>query len=139
MRTVLTIATALGVLGVLETFLLFALAHKVFGLDQDMVRTLIYLKLSVSGHLTVFVTRTRGPSGRAAPVPAPARRGHRHPGAGDTDRRLRPAHDSARLGLGRGGLGLPLFWFLVEDRTKLYSPSGSSRMLPRRPAPSLST
>ena len=28
---------------------------------RDLIRTLIYLKLSVSGHLTIFVTRTRGP------------------------------------------------------------------------------
>ena len=26
-----------------------------------MIQTLIYLKLSVAGHLTIFVTRTRGP------------------------------------------------------------------------------
>ena len=70
MRSVLTIATALGVMGVAETFLLFALADNVFGLDHDLIRTLIYLKLSVSGHLTVFVTRTRAPFW-SRPAPAP--------------------------------------------------------------------
>lgn len=70
MRSVLFVATALGIMGVAETFLLFALADKVFGLDQDLIRTLIYLKLSVSGHLTVFVTRTRGPFW-SRPAPAP--------------------------------------------------------------------
>ena len=32
-----------------------------------MVQTLIYLKLSVAGHLTIFLTRTRGPFWSIAP------------------------------------------------------------------------
>lgn len=67
---VLTVATAIGAMGVLETFLLFSLADHVFGLSRDAIRTVIYLKLSVSGHLTIFVTRTRGPFWSK---PAPAR------------------------------------------------------------------
>ena len=69
MRSVLVLATALGVMGVLETFLLFAVADRAFGLDRDLIRTLIYLKLSVSGHLTIFVTRSRE---RFWASPAPA-------------------------------------------------------------------
>ncbi|MEQ6903608.1 plasma-membrane proton-efflux P-type ATPase [Nocardioides sp. YIM 152588] len=61
MRSVLTIATVLGVAGVAASFLLFVLATESFGLDRDTARTLIYLKLSVAGHLTIFLTRTRGP------------------------------------------------------------------------------
>jgi H+-transporting ATPase len=61
MRTVLTLATVLGLFGVIASFTLFALADTVFRLDHDVIRTLIYLKLSVAGHLTIFVTRTRGP------------------------------------------------------------------------------
>ena len=61
MRTVLRVATVIGVMGVTETFLLFVLADQVFGLSHAVIRTLIYLKLSVSGHLTIFVTRARGP------------------------------------------------------------------------------
>ena len=34
---------------------------KVFHLDHAHVQTLMYLKLSVAGHLTIFLTRTRGP------------------------------------------------------------------------------
>jgi len=30
-------------------------------LNQDIIQTLIYLKFSIAGHLTVFVARTRGP------------------------------------------------------------------------------
>ncbi|MCV7344256.1 plasma-membrane proton-efflux P-type ATPase [Mycolicibacterium rhodesiae] len=70
MQGILVIATALGLMGVAETFLLFFFADKYFGLDHDLIRTLIYLKLSVSGHLTIFVTRTRRPFWSS---PAPAR------------------------------------------------------------------
>ncbi len=61
MRSVLGMATLLGLMGVVETFVLFWLADRVAHLDRQMIQTLIYLKLSVSGHLTVFVARTRGP------------------------------------------------------------------------------
>ncbi len=70
MRSVLTIATVLGIAGVVASFTLFALARLAFGLDRDVIQTLIYLKLSVAGHLTIFLTRTRGPFWSR---PAPAR------------------------------------------------------------------
>ena len=41
-------------------FGLFYFGEKVFHLSRDMIQTLIYLKLSVAGHLTIFLTRTRG-------------------------------------------------------------------------------
>ncbi|MCA9201177.1 MAG: hypothetical protein KDA87_26735, partial [Planctomycetales bacterium] len=46
---------------VAASFGLFYLAERVYQLDRDTIQSLIYLKLSVAGHLTVFVTRTRGP------------------------------------------------------------------------------
>jgi H+-transporting ATPase len=61
MPRVLGLASVLGVFGVAASFLLFYLGESVFQLDRDSIRTLIYLKLSVAGHLTIFVTRTRGP------------------------------------------------------------------------------
>ncbi len=61
MPDVLGIATALGLTGVVATFGLFFFAESWFHLSRDLIQTLIYLKLSVAGHLTVFVTRTRGP------------------------------------------------------------------------------
>lgn len=61
MQRVLGIATILGVVGVIESFGLFYLAERVFHLDRNLVQSLMYLKLSVAGHLTIFVTRTRGP------------------------------------------------------------------------------
>jgi H+-transporting ATPase len=61
MRYVLGIATALGTAGVIASFGLFYLGERVFHLSRDVIQTLMYLKLSVAGHLTIFVTRTRGP------------------------------------------------------------------------------
>jgi H+-transporting ATPase len=61
MRTVLGIATVLGVFGVMAAFGLFYLGERVFHLDRAHIQTLMYLKLSVAGHLTIFLTRTRGP------------------------------------------------------------------------------
>ena len=61
MRVVLGVSTVLGVLGVVSAFGLFYLGERVFHLDRDHVQTLMYLKLSVAGHLTIFLTRTRGP------------------------------------------------------------------------------
>jgi H+-transporting ATPase len=60
MRMVLGIATVLGVAGVLASFGLFYLAEHYFQLSRDTIQSLMYLKLSVAGHLTIFVTRTRG-------------------------------------------------------------------------------
>jgi H+-transporting ATPase len=61
MRLVLGVATILGLAGVVESFGLFYVAERVFHFDRHFIQTLIYLKLSVAGHFTIFVTRTRGP------------------------------------------------------------------------------
>jgi H+-transporting ATPase len=61
MRQVLGVATILGITGVVSSFTLFYLGESVFHLGQTTIQSLIYLKLSVAGHLTVFVARTRGP------------------------------------------------------------------------------
>ncbi len=61
MRQVLGVSTVLGVVGVVAAFGLFYLGERVFHLDRSHVQTLMYLKLSVAGHLTIFLTRTRGP------------------------------------------------------------------------------
>jgi H+-transporting ATPase len=60
MSLVLGIATVLGVVGVVAAFGLFSLGDKVFHLDHAHLQTLMYLKLSVAGHLTIFLARTRG-------------------------------------------------------------------------------
>jgi H+-transporting ATPase len=61
MRSVLGIATVLGIAGVISSFVLFFLADRVWHLSRETLQSLMYLKLSVAGHMTIFVTRTRGP------------------------------------------------------------------------------
>jgi len=61
MRLVLGISTVLGVIGTVAIFGLFYLSLKVFHLDHAHTQTMMYLKMSVAGHLTIFLTRTRGP------------------------------------------------------------------------------
>jgi H+-transporting ATPase len=61
MRMVLGIATVLGVLGPVAAFGLFYLGERVYHLDRALIQTMMYLMLSVAGHMTIFLTRTRGP------------------------------------------------------------------------------
>jgi H+-transporting ATPase len=58
---VLGIATVLGVVGPIAAFGLFYLGDRVLNLDHPHLQTMMYLLLSVAGHLTIFLTRTRGP------------------------------------------------------------------------------
>jgi H+-transporting ATPase len=69
MPAVLGVASVLGIAGVVASFGLFYLAEQVFHLGRGTIQSLIYLKLSVAGHLTVFITRTRGPFWSLAPAP----------------------------------------------------------------------
>ncbi len=59
MKAVRGVATSLGIAGVVASFGLFYLAERYLHLDRTHIQTLMYLKLSVAGHLTIFVTRTR--------------------------------------------------------------------------------
>lgn len=59
MRRVLTIATCLGVIGVIETFILLWYVDEVLKLPREILQTVIFLKLLVAGHLTIYVTRNQ--------------------------------------------------------------------------------
>jgi H+-transporting ATPase len=61
MRVVLGMASFLGTLGVIESFGLFYLALETLRLPWEVIQTFMFLKLAVAGHLTIFMTRTRGP------------------------------------------------------------------------------
>jgi len=61
MRLVLGIATVLGLVGPIAAFGLFYLGDRIFHLGHPQLQTMMYLMLSVAGHLTIFQTRTRGP------------------------------------------------------------------------------
>jgi len=68
MRRLLTIATLVGLIGVVETFTLFFLLDRVFLLPRIIIQSMIYLKLSVAGHFMIFVVRTEGPFWRSRPA-----------------------------------------------------------------------
>ena len=61
MRSILGIATFLGTLGVFETFGMLYIGLGVLHLNHDVLQSFIYLKLSVAGHLALFMARTKGP------------------------------------------------------------------------------
>ena len=121
MRRVLSIATVLGIMGLIASFGLFYLAERVFKLNQDTVQTLMYLKLSLAGHLTIFITRTRGPfwSSRPANVLIGAVLGTQ------TVATLFAVFGIFMAPIGwKWALvvwGYALVWFLINDRVKLLA------------------
>ena len=60
MQRVLTISSVLGVLGVIASFGLFWFGERYLMLPRHTIQTLIFLKLLVAGHLTIYVTRNAG-------------------------------------------------------------------------------
>ncbi len=121
MRKVIGISTVLGVVGVIAAFGLFYLAERVFHLDRALVQTMMYLKLSVAGHLTIFLTRTRGPfwSIRPARILWLAVLGTQIIAT------LIAVYGLFMTPLGWGWAlfvwGYALAWFLVNDRVKLLA------------------
>ena len=137
MRLVLGISTVLGVIGVVAAFGLFYLGERVFHLDRAHIQTLMYLKLSVAGHLTVFLTRTRGPfwSIRPAKILWMAVLGTQILAT------LIAVYGLFMTPLGWGWAafvwGYALAWFLVNDRVKLlayrtFDPSAAPLLLQKR-------
>jgi H+-transporting ATPase len=59
MKSVLGIASIIGVFAMIRSFGIFYIGEHVLHANADVVRTLVYLNLSVGGHLTVFVARTK--------------------------------------------------------------------------------
>ena len=70
MRRILTVSSALGVTGLISSFILLALAKVVFRFDIAEIQTLVFVKMAVAGHLTLFLARSRRPFFRP-PYPAP--------------------------------------------------------------------
>ncbi len=121
MRLVLGISTVLGVIGVAAAFGLFYLGERVFHFDRAHIQTMMYLKLSVAGHLTIFLTRTRGPfwSIRPARILWVAVLGTQILAT------LIAVYGLFMTPLGWGWAlfvwGYALAWFLINDRVKLLA------------------
>lgn len=127
---VLGIASVLGVAGVIASFGLFYLGERVFHLNREVIQTLMYLKLSVAGHLTIFLTRTRGPfwSTRPAPVLLWAVVGTQL--VATVIAVFGWFMPAIGWGWALGVWGYALAWFFVNDRVKL----GAYRVFdPRQP------
>ncbi len=60
MVRVLAISAVLGLLGVVSSFALFWVAKEYLGLPHGTIQTLVFLKLLVAGHLTIYLTRNEG-------------------------------------------------------------------------------
>jgi H+-transporting ATPase len=58
MRSVLTVASLLGATGLVSSFLLFLIGTYVFNLDVITLQTFIFLKMTVAGHMTIYLART---------------------------------------------------------------------------------
>ncbi|MBQ0721428.1 MAG: HAD-IC family P-type ATPase [Gammaproteobacteria bacterium] len=59
MRELLSVSSILGISGVVSSFLLFFILQEQ-GVSEDIIRSLIFLKLIVAGHSTLYVTRAEG-------------------------------------------------------------------------------
>ncbi len=60
MARVLIVSTMFGTLGVIASFLLFWGADRYLQLPRETLQTVIFLKLLVAGHLTIYLTRNSG-------------------------------------------------------------------------------
>ena len=70
MNRILTLASILGILGVLESFLLLWIAREYYHLPPGIVQTLIFVKLAVAGHMTIYLARTGQQHFWEQPLPA---------------------------------------------------------------------
>ncbi len=120
MRRVLITSTVLGAVGVIETFGLLYIARVFFHVNLGQIQSIIFLKLAIAGHLTLFVARTKKPF-FSKPYPAPILLAA-----------LVVTKAIASLIVGFGWLVAPipwswvgyiwiycLVWIFVEDRAKL--------------------
>jgi len=69
MREVLTIGGVLGIAGVIASFTLFFVLQKM-GFEHALIQSMIFLKLSVAGHSTIYVARTREKHFWQRPLPS---------------------------------------------------------------------
>ena len=69
MRSLLLVATFMGTIGVVISFIVLYLALEVFHLEAPALQSLVYLKLSVGGHFVLLAARTKGPFWSVRPAP----------------------------------------------------------------------
>ncbi len=70
MKQVITVATSMGVVGIVGSFGMLLLGLDWLHLDVAQIQTYVFLKMAVAGHLVLFVARTKGHFWEK-PYPAP--------------------------------------------------------------------
>ena len=118
MTRVLAVASVLGIMGVFVSFGMFWIARDYLKLAPEVVQSVVFLKLLVAGHMTIYLTRNKGaiwerpwPSWKlivACEINADR---------GDAGGGLWLVRDADRLGIGPDGLGLCLGVFPDHQRT----------------------
>ena len=59
MRELMTVAGVLGIMGVISSFLLFFILRE-RGVSEELIRSILFLKLIIAGHSTLYITRAEG-------------------------------------------------------------------------------
>ncbi|HHH35591.1 MAG TPA: HAD family hydrolase [Gammaproteobacteria bacterium] len=59
MRELLTVSTVLGITGVASSFVLFFILQQ-RGIPEDVIQTMLFLKLIIAGHSTLYIMRVEG-------------------------------------------------------------------------------
>jgi H+-transporting ATPase len=135
MRVVLGMATVLGVVGPIAAFGVFYLGDRVFHLPRPELQTMMYLTLSVAGHLTIFQARTRGPfwSIKPARILWVAVLGTQFLATFIAVSGI----IMTRLDIGYAALvwGYAIVWFLFTDRVKLLAQGTAQRTPKLGPGP----
>ncbi len=70
MQKILILSSILGITGVLFSFSIFLIGKFVFFLDTATLQTFIFLKLTVAGHMTIYLTRTEEDNFWVRPFPS---------------------------------------------------------------------
>ncbi len=71
MRAVLNTSTLLGVMGLLSSFGMLLLGIYFFKLNFQTLQTLMFLKMAVAGHMTIYLTRSGRKHFWSRPFPSP--------------------------------------------------------------------
>ncbi|GAJ30427.1 plasma-membrane proton-efflux P-type ATPase [Acidomonas methanolica] len=61
MVRVLSVAAVLGIFGVIVSFSVFLFVRDYLALPAAIVQSVVFLKLLVAGHMTIYLTRNKGP------------------------------------------------------------------------------
>ncbi len=70
MRELMASAFILGLIGVFSSFILFWMSENIFHLERSVISTLIFLKMLVAGHMTLYLARTEEHHFWTRPLPA---------------------------------------------------------------------